>query len=900
MSSTSKKNIFTVENILGKRIRKGSYEYLIQWKGFSKKFNTWEPQKNILDKDLIEKFCNAKKNKATPKPITNEDSQSFTSTESEPFSDDDDICDPNYIPTSEEKPLDSSSCMNDFSENEEKRDTSSDLSVKKKLNSFASTESESFIVNDGALDPDYISSKDKPEELIETSDSDTNIRLVTNEFTGNNQEREVVSCDFAVRIDIPEVRKNTRGMNSIVQQVTTKKKKNFCLFCKDSYSQLPRHLETQHAEEKEVKLFANLPKNCPERKNIIAVIRKKGNFQHNEDFTYNTGSIITTRRTRKENVNHEEYVPCAKCLGYYSKVSIRKHFRKCSDGDQIKNSSNQRNVLVLGRKIRSDISPKANSIVRNNIFPILRQDNITSPLRYDDLVITYANKLTVKFPKPHHHPMIRSKIRLIGRILHEVKMIDSSVQDFSSLFTPKQYDNIIKAIQVISKLNDTSQHYGAPSTASTAGTLLKKCANVFVTELIKEENFVKKETVDNFVKLLEVDFGITVNKTVTESKLKNKRLKKVVLPLMSDIKQLNLFLMRGRAKYFQLLNEKFDIFHFNELQKYTLTSLQVFNRRRAGEVQRIELDDLNNMQSSQDLDQDIPSSQKINAGGKGYSRFTLRGKLGREVSVLLDDELLKCIKLLISYREQAGLTKNPYLFGIPNTSTDCLDACTLLRNFSEQCGAKKPETLRGTTLRKHVATRSSVLDLDDTEVSDLANFMGHADKIHREHYRIPIATREISRMSRLLEMAQGASPMGTVMRRSWGDEEKNVIHKVFEENFNSGILPSLKQCEIARISYPALQSRSPSQIKVWINNQFVKRKKVSCGSSHKIKRTHWNVSEISVAQTFLKEYIDNDTLPSLATCREIIAQNEKLKERNPTQLKLWVHNQIKKKKKNQL
>nr|CAI5827065.1 unnamed protein product [Callosobruchus analis] len=35
--------------------------------------------------------------------------------------------------------------------------------------------------------------------------------------------------------------------------------------------------------------------------------------------------------------------------------------------------------------------------------------------------------------------------------------------------------------------------------------------------------------------------------------------------------------------------------------------------------------------------------------------------------------------------------------------------------------------------------------------------MGHAEKIHKDYYRLPIAKREITRMSRLLEKAQGGN-----------------------------------------------------------------------------------------------------------------------------------------------
>ncbi|KYN43056.1 hypothetical protein ALC56_02495 [Trachymyrmex septentrionalis] len=46
--------------------------------------------------------------------------------------------------------------------------------------------------------------------------------------------------------------------------------------------------------------------------------------------------------------------------------------------------------------------------------------------------------------------------------------------------------------------------------------------------------------------------------------------------------------------------------------------------------------------------------------------------------------------------------------------------------------------ISGTTLRKHVATLGVNLNLMDSEIVDLANFMGHEEKIHREYYRMPI------------------------------------------------------------------------------------------------------------------------------------------------------------------
>nr|XP_032836702.1 chromobox protein homolog 6-like [Petromyzon marinus] len=48
--------VFAVESIKKKRIRKGKAEYLVKWKGWSSKHNSWEPEENLLDPRLLLAF----------------------------------------------------------------------------------------------------------------------------------------------------------------------------------------------------------------------------------------------------------------------------------------------------------------------------------------------------------------------------------------------------------------------------------------------------------------------------------------------------------------------------------------------------------------------------------------------------------------------------------------------------------------------------------------------------------------------------------------------------------------------------------------------------------------------------------------------------------------------------
>nr|XP_046207938.1 chromobox protein homolog 2-like [Oncorhynchus gorbuscha] len=48
--------VFDAECILNKRPRKGKFEYLVKWRGWSSKHNSWEPEENILDPRLMAAF----------------------------------------------------------------------------------------------------------------------------------------------------------------------------------------------------------------------------------------------------------------------------------------------------------------------------------------------------------------------------------------------------------------------------------------------------------------------------------------------------------------------------------------------------------------------------------------------------------------------------------------------------------------------------------------------------------------------------------------------------------------------------------------------------------------------------------------------------------------------------
>ncbi|XP_066585493.1 uncharacterized protein [Prorops nasuta] len=656
------------------------------------------------------------------------------------------------------------------------------------------------------------------------------------------------------------------------------KKYYFCVYCHTKQQKLARHLEIKHREETDVGKFISLPKNCKERKDIIAAIRKQGNFVHNTNENYNDGTLIVARRKMQNSEKTaQNYLPCANCKGFYSESTLRLHFAKCTG----RNSKKNRIVKVMGKAVAGRIHAQASNTVRKHLFPVLREDEIVRLVRYDILVIIYANKMVEKYKSSNHHfDMIRSRIRLVGRFLKTIKNKEKDITDLASVFYPKYIDSVIESINIEAGLNDARNSYKTPSVAFALTTLLKKIGEILIIECIKNQDQDKKKCVKDFLKVFLLEVAINVNKTAMETQIQQKRRKTVELPPTDDIRRLKTFLMKKMDNAFNALEKSFSIIEWTELVESTLISILTFNRRRPGELERVLIQDFECYQKvDEKTDKDLfySLSKEKQEAAKKYIKVNLRGKLNRTVSILLNEQHVKAVNCILKFRKNANVSNsNPYVFGSPNKKKlvyTYFRACTLIRKFSVECGAKYPERLRGTILRKHIATQSIVLNLTENEVGDLANFMGHGEAIHKNIYRQPLINREILRMSRLLEKAQGESENSEDSDGEDNAEDSPNEVEATEESKNSS----------NGVQTPEYHS----------SNKENKKKKRSTSPYGKVKRRRWSNSEKDIVLRIFGKHISDKMLPSLKQVENVIANNPRLQNRTAPQIKTWIHNQIK-------
>ncbi|KAG5866879.1 hypothetical protein JTB14_037480 [Gonioctena quinquepunctata] len=449
----------------------------------------------------------------------------------------------------------------------------------------------------------------------------------------------------------------------------------------------------------------------------------------------------------------------------------------------------------------------------------MREDCYTDIIRYDELAIVYGNYLCNKYRKPHLQTMIRSKLRLTGRLLIVIKNDNRTITDFSSILQPKYYDEIIAAVNKVAILGENNC-YRSPATAFFYGTLLKKCAKFQVNECIKKEDEEQLRKCRDFQSIIEEDFASSVNRTVEENQKEMRRHKKVNLPAMDDVRKLRKYLDSNRNKCFDFLtHNSFDFGRWKQLSEYTLTSIQMFNRRRAGEIERITIEDYRFYEA---VDEKV-DTEIFNSLTKG-NKILAKQYIARR-------------------KRKIPQSMHPY------------------KKIFNSCGAQNPHTLR-------------VLNIQEEEVDDLANFLGHANKIHKEHYRMPIVTRDI------------------VLRNTYISSnkiEKYVDNSVYYVIFSTE-LTHVDTSVDEDISANTNHSNQISLDGIHQSPSIVEdncRKTRSVSPTGRVKRVSWSEKEKKVALDLFAFHIQSGSMPSTSYCFDRIKENPVLKNRSPIQLKSW-------------
>lgn len=541
-------------------------------------------------------------------------------------------------------------------------------------------------------------------------------------------------------------------------------KKSYCYFCGVAQSQIQRHWFAKHGSERQVVEIDKCKENKDKqtRNQLIARLRNLGNHHHNvQVLRKGQGEIIVThRKSTEEDVG--QYVPCGQCYSYVKKNQLWRH--KCLFGKERKGRVAQNSQLLL---------PAPNGMTSNvyELISSMKDDDVRFIAKSDSLIIEYATKLVHNYGMHKKH-YVRDKMREMARFVMQLRKIpDLESFKLTDIIAPENFKHCLTATRELTGFDASSGTFKTPSLALKIGHALKKVAKILKRQKIESRDYDKIVDIDYFHDLCADNWGDEISSQALDTLKHQKRNKVNLLPVTSDVQKLLSYLRSMSEKCKSQLHHAMATGYkqdvpalYRELAEATLADIIIFNRRRQGEASKMTIDDYGSKTKcnlSTDVIQALePMEQQL---CKLFTRVELRGKCNNVVPVLLNGQIEDSIDLMMKCREDAEVRgSNKYLFALPS-SENYIRGSDALRNASRVCGAEHPDTLTSTSLRKHVATVTQVLNLKDNELDMLAKFMGHDIRVHREFYRLPsdvLQTSQLAKIFMLMESGDLAAHKG--------------------------------------------------------------------------------------------------------------------------------------------
>lgn len=625
-------------------------------------------------------------------------------------------------------------------------------------------------------DEEDVKIPDKPSSCKESS-SDEALEGPDTDST-EDEDRQRGKCTIQkhknprtyVKIKNKKQKMNKDEMKTVTIKTCTKRedgkrswdKKHYCPYCAQSNSKMARHLERKHMEIKDVAYAFSFPVRSKERKVLLDQLRNKGDFKHNAKVLEKGSGQLVTWKQPSYKALVKDYLPCTYCYGMFVKKELWKHQSSCgSKRFCVTDNETNKRRRVQSRAARL-LPIAASTSGCQKVINNMRQDDVSFHIRSDSLICMYGESLYAKHGRvKHRHQYIAQRMRELGRFMLVAKDMDKTVKGLEDLCAPSKFQFVVSVAKKTTEFSPGKNEYGKPSTAVKIGFSLKGAVEVLIGQTLMNDDDLAERKAKKFLELLEKNWknhvSVSAHQTIQEKRWN----KQDDIPLTKNVMTLRDHLRMVEDKAKEELTQELSLTAYKMLNETVLAQVIIFNKRREGEASRLTLDTYKTA-STNPINEDIyetlsPLEKELS---KLLTRIEVRGKRGRKVPVFLTERMQESIDLLIKRRDEAGIpAENPYLFARPGAMTN-IRGCDCLRKYAEESKAENPELLRSTKLRKQVATLCQLLDLSEQELEQVARFMGHDIRVHRDFYRQTDKTFQIAKISKLLfAMEQGTGTL---------------------------------------------------------------------------------------------------------------------------------------------
>lgn len=152
---------------------------------------------------------------------------------------------------------------------------------------------------------------------------------------------------------------------------------------------------------------------------------------------------------------------------------------------------------------RRPIHVLANTVLRQQVLPVMRNEEVVKSITNDELIILFGNELCDKFIASNHHDMIRARLSMLGRFKCAMRNINEEIDDFASILNPQYLDSAVLVVKKCGKFDAVTEKNDSPTTAFALCNLLKQCISYRKNQCLREQDYEGAKVADEFLALLE-------------------------------------------------------------------------------------------------------------------------------------------------------------------------------------------------------------------------------------------------------------------------------------------------------------------------------------------------------------------------------------------------------------
>nr|CAI5860072.1 unnamed protein product [Callosobruchus analis] len=281
--------------------------------------------------------------------------------------------------------------------------------------------------------------------------------------------------------------------------------------------------------------------------------------------------------------------------------------------------------------------------------------------------------------------------------------------------------------------------------------------------------------------------------------------------------------------------------NYKVLTEYALVLVVIFSRKRIEEVQFL------TMAAYEDCDISINQEECLNS--------------------LTETE--KCLsatfKCVVKNYYTCPTVKHIY-FANPNSNDRWMSGPAVLRKYAHKCGAKNLELLTSTKFRKQLATILQLMNFEFDEMKQIARFMGHTEKTHKEFYRLTENVYQTAKVAKVLLLLNNGKvsefkgkSLAEIEVRDDPIEEENVKLNITEET-----------CE--REALEDSESRNDNYNNDAANNE-IHVEETGHNDKKGYNRKSWEAGEKQLVLKHFKKHVQNKIAPKKQECIDFINKN---------------------------